>query len=953
MRLRLFILCLVFGFLTKVGNATHIRAGEITLERISNTSLTYRITITIYRDTRSGVQIGEGGGGATFSFGDGTSLTQADFISLLTSSRRTETTLANETSVVQYVIEHTYENFGTYTLRYSELARNGGILNINGGASDSFAFNISTQIRIQDGFFNSSPVLLSRPIDRACSGFRFLHNPGAFDADGDSLAYRLDVPRGQGGDVVTNYFDLDDPIISTEREDGSNGAIYEIDPITGTLTWDSPQFLGEYSIAFVVEEWRKDPATNEWVLMGAVTRDMQIVVEVCSSNRPIIEAPELICVEAGTTVSDTVRALITPVGELSFEAFGGPFVQRQSPARFLNLPDTTNTDVSRTSPFEALIYWPTVFDHVRERPYDIQLKAKGNGLGVNAPSLFAYKTVQIKVNAPAPTGLQVDLIRRKTIELNWNDYPGAVLGPTMKFYRRISPFDFVPDDCETGLPDGSDYQLIEELPIGQTQFVDTENIQVGFKYCYRIVAEFPLPKGGTSYASQEVCVQIPIDVPLMAKVSVDETDPQDGENTVAWTRPFEINPILYPEPYTYELRRYNGLRPSDAGELIVSTTDTLFVDTGINTNDSTYNYRVNFYDADNNLIDSTENASSVRLNTESQVGSIQLNWRYDVPWQNESSTYPYHYIYRNRTDAGATNTTTFRVIDSVRVTEQELVFIDQGEYKGFGLQDNIDYCYYISTSGAYSNEIFNRQLLNSSQIGCSVSFDDIPPDTPFFVTQTVPEVIVLNQQEVDMIVADQCGEANIACNQQVFTNNLTWDIEAIDIDYYEIYFSESGFDRDFELIGTSPTKAFAHMGLPDFKGCYKVKAFDKSGNESELSETLCIDNCPNYQLPNTFTPNGDGKNDTFRAFDREFESCARFVRRVTFNVFDRWGGQTIYTYNNDNLENSNIYIDWNGVHSNGKPLGSGTYFFNATILFNTFRKELQELEIKNWVKIIK
>lgn len=933
--------------------ATHIRSGEITLERISNTSLTYRITVTIYRDTRSGVQIGEGGGGATFSFGDGISIGQAEFVSLLTSSRRTETTLPNETSEVKYVFEHTYQNFGIYTLRYSELARNDGILNINGGASDNFEFNISTQIRIQEGFFNSSPVLLSRPLDRACTNFRFLHNPGAFDIDGDSLAYRLDLPRGQGGDVVTNYFDLNDPIISTTKEDGSDGAIYDIDPITGTLTWDAPRFLGEYSIAFVVEEWRKAPETNEWILMGFVTRDMQIVAEVCTSDRPVIDAPELICVEAGTTVAETVRAELDGGGNLTFEAFGGPFVQRVSPSQFLNLPDTSNTDVLRPSPFEALIYWPTVLEHVRERPYDIQLKAKGTTLGVNAPSLFAYKTVQIKVNAPAPTGLRADLIRRKTIELNWDNYSGASLGPTMKIYRRISPFDYIPDACETGIPEGSGYELIEELPIGQTTFIDTENIAVGFQYCYRIVAEFPLPKGGESYVSQEVCVQIPIDIPLMAKVSIDETDTQNGETTVAWTRPFEINLILYPEPYTYELRRYNGFTKRGIGELITSTTDTLFIDTGINTQDSVFNYRVDFYDADNNLIDSTSNASSVRVEAENQVGSINITWRYDVPWQNESAEYPYHYIYRNRADANATNADIFSLIDSIKVSEQNLSYLDQGQYLGFGLQDNIDYCYYISTSGAYSNDIFRNQLLNSSQIGCGLSYDDIPPDTPFFVTRTEPESINLNGQDVDLIVADQCGDENIPCNQVLFTNNLRWDIQAIDIDYYEIYYSQSGFDSDFDLVGTSPTKTFAHSGLAEFKGCYKVKAFDKSGNESELSETLCIDNCPNYALPNAFTPNSDGKNDTFRAFDNDFGSCARFVRRVTFSVFDRWGGQTIYSYNNDNPENSNIYIGWNGVQSDGKPLGSGTYFFNATIRFNTFREDLQELEIKNWVRIIK
>ena len=144
MHLRLILIILLTLFCGKIGHATHIRSGEITLERISNTNLTYRVTITIYRDTRTGVEIGEGGGGATFSFGDGTFISQEEFLDLFTSRNRTETRIDSETSEVKYVFVHTFPTFGIFTLRYSELARKDGILNINAGASGSFEFNIST-----------------------------------------------------------------------------------------------------------------------------------------------------------------------------------------------------------------------------------------------------------------------------------------------------------------------------------------------------------------------------------------------------------------------------------------------------------------------------------------------------------------------------------------------------------------------------------------------------------------------------------------------------------------------------------------------------------------------------------------------------------------------------------------------------------------------------------------
>ncbi len=45
-------------------------------------------------------------------------------------------------------------------------------------------------------------------------------------------------------------------------------------------------------------------------------------------------------------------------------------------------------------------------------------------------------------------------------------------------------------------------------------------------------------------------------------------------------------------------------------------------------------------------------------------------------------------------------------------------------------------------------------------------------------------------------------------------------------------------------------------------GCYAVSAIDSFENESAFSAKICVDNCIMYELPNVFTPNGDGINDT-------------------------------------------------------------------------------------------
>jgi hypothetical protein len=119
----------------------------------------------------------------------------------------------------------------------------------------------------------------------------------------------------------------------------------------------------------------------------------------------------------------------------------------------------------------------------------------------------------------------------------------------------------------------------------------------------------------------------------------------------------------------------------------------------------------------------------------------------------------------------------------------------------------------------------------------------------------------------------------------------------------------------------------------------------------ELSEELCIDNCPYYELPNVFTPNADLKNDFFSAYSiRGYEcgeegcpdvppqltlKCARFVQSVSFTVYNRWG-QEVYDYDGrvGDGEN-NIYIDWDGRDDKGTEMASGVYYYVAEVTFDS------------------
>lgn len=147
--------------------------------------------------------------------------------------------------------------------------------------------------------------------------------------------------------------------------------------------------------------------------------------------------------------------------------------------------------------------------------------------------------------------------------------------------------------------------------------------------------------------------------------------------------------------------------------------------------------------------------------------------------------------------------------------------------------------------------------------------------------------------------------------------------------------------------------------MTSFAGCYKIEAIDRSGNVSEPSQMFCFDNCPQYQLPNVFTPgNNDQFNDLFSALreadDQEQQGdlyrCARFAKSVHFFVYNRWG-EKVYDFKSDSEKN--IYIDWNGNNNNGAPVPSGVYYYLARVTFDVVDPKEAVRKIKGWVQVLR
>lgn len=925
--------------------ATHLRAAEITVEQLSCNNLTYRITVTVYMNSTSFTVFGGNGlEDGHLNFGDG----KVQLIPPTPFVFRPD--LGRDIGVASYTVDHTYSSVGTYKINYYERDRDAGILNIPNSYDTPFSTYV--EIRINPSGCNHFPRLSIPPVDRTCPGVAFFHNPGAYDDDGDSLSYALTIPSYDATRFVDGYRDPNDPSFylnySTGNEEGTGPPEFLINPATGLITWNAPGQLGEYNIAFKIIEWRRNLNTDEFEIISVTVRDMQIVVEDCQNSRPDLMVPQDTCVEAGSVLSKRILGFDPEADSVKIESFSEVFDLDTAPATITPHPAAYRpSDPAASLDFE----WRTECLHVRTQPYQVVFRITDDP--PSGTKLVTYKTWNIRVIAPDPEwqDVDLDLIQRKAT-LSWKPYDCAN-AEKIQVWRKVGSAGYTPGICSSGLPGFLGYELVAELNPGETGYADTNNgkgLVVGARYCYRLVAVFAAPQGGKSYTSDEVCVgPIRIDAPLITRVSVTSTDHEEGRIQVGWWNPIEISRTQFPGPYQYEVYRATGFS-GDLSLVNVSgrLSDSSFVDSGLNTVDNVYNYRIVLYSntQDDNTyypIDTSAVASSVLLSGTPGKGRIILNWSAAVPWSNYAAENRRHLIYRGEDGAGEDE---LSLVDSVDVMVNGFHYVDHA------IDPDKPYCYRVVTRGTYGNGRIGL-LENSSQVACLYAENSLLPCAPVVTVQG------LNCEEFVQ---------NATCGQTVFSNTIAWTRQAPggcrqDIRSYNLYAAESSSGK-YELIVNLRDTFYVEEGLTSLARCYKVEAIDGLGRASQMSEASCGDNCPYFELPNVFTPNGDACNDTFSAYydpgaagDEEMPClvmgtirCPRFVVRVDFRVLSRWGNE-VYRYTSDG--EGSIYIDWDGRDNNGNALESAVYYYVADVHFDMLDPGKKVKRFKGWVHLLR
>ncbi|PIP54583.1 MAG: hypothetical protein COX07_04555 [Bacteroidetes bacterium CG23_combo_of_CG06-09_8_20_14_all_32_9] len=800
--------------------ATHNRAGEIRYRHVNH--FTYEITMVTYTYSLSQADRPE----LEVNWGDNTS-------SIVT--RTSKIALGDFYNKNTYIGSHTYPGPGVYVISMLDQNRNDGVLNIPN--SVTVPFTIKTTLNINSSFEgNTSPVLTYPPIDKAELGQIFIHNPTAWDPDGDSLSYKLTICLGDNALPIPGYTF---PYASNSLT---------VDPIKGDLIWDKPQQTGLYNVAMFIEEWRLYKPGNYYIKIGEILRDIQIEVVKSNNLPPIFSQLNDLCVEAGTYINFPVSATDPNGDGITLNAYGGPFLVPNSPAVF----DTVFGYGTVTGNF----VWNTNCTHVKKFPYLVNFRAKDKPLNIEEPILVAQEHVYIEIISPPPANLTLTPTTN-SVFLNWD----ACICSQATYYdifRRNAPSGWNPGTCETGVPAYTGFVKIGSVSgTDSTSFLDNNaglGLPLGYEYCYRVDAVFA--DEAESIASNEACTELVKGIPVITHVSIITTDVSLGKVYIEWSKPTEFDTIAAPGPYKY-LIYHSPDYWGQSLQLIDSLSDindTLYNDSLFNTTSNPYSYKVEFYNdapPDNPFLIGTPNiASSPFIQPVPDDNRIIININKNVPWLN------YRY------DIFRLNQTTFDSIGTTTSTQ----YIDSG------LVNGNTYCYKVKTIGDYSIGNFVSPLINLSQEACAVPIDTTPPCSP------------------NLTVHSEC---------KLYANNLVWTNPnhycANDVTGYNIYYS-STLNGDMVLIGTKNNAndtTYKHFPTYSLAGCYIVTAIDSFLNESGLITRICVDECTYYELPNIFTPDDNSQNDLY------IPGPYRFVEKVDMKIFNRWGKLVFQTDNPD------------------------------------------------------
>ncbi|HTO37949.1 MAG TPA: gliding motility-associated C-terminal domain-containing protein [Brumimicrobium sp.] len=205
-----------------------------------------------------------------------------------------------------------------------------------------------------------------------------------------------------------------------------------------------------------------------------------------------------------------------------------------------------------------------------------------------------------------------------------------------------------------------------------------------------------------------------------------------------------------------------------------------------------------------------------------------------------------------------------------------------------------------ANSGAISNGVAGTTytVMYETAGGCSSS------------TETV---VVLHSPIIDLTASPVDGEPPLIV---VFGNNTSGN------NTYEWDFDDGSTDTDDGII---VTHSYQDAGV--FEATLTATSQDGCVAKASVIITVTLPDM-DYTFPNTFTPNGDGGNETWKLAMEENVASLEIV------ILNRWGNVV--------FESNEIDFEWNGkIKNSGAECSEGVYFYKA-MMKNYSGDEVQE-----------
>jgi gliding motility-associated-like protein len=243
-----------------------------------------------------------------------------------------------------------------------------------------------------------------------------------------------------------------------------------------------------------------------------------------------------------------------------------------------------------------------------------------------------------------------------------------------------------------------------------------------------------------------------------------------------------------------------------------------------------------------------------------------------------------------------------------------------------GLINDSSYCYYVKTIGGYTATGLKSPLINLSQRVCTIPVDTVGPCAP------------------DLVIHNICTTPALTNFQNILSwRNVNRQCPFSAGAYYNLYYKRypSGvFSLLATLNGPNDT-TYVHSTDSGLAGCYAIQAIDSIGNKGKLSAAVCVDNCPEYVLPNAFTPDNDGHNDYFHP-----RGSYAFINHVDMHIYNRWGKDVFATRDPE--------IHWDGKDmDSGNPVPDGVYYYTCVVYSNTLKGVSKLTTLKGYIQLVR